>query len=159
MVQNVGNQAQNPYGSINKLGINNEGRVVYQITDPTGKEAGKMSIAQADCDVFEKSYRDIMESVPKLQKYAETHSSPEDMKKLKTRSRWIIGVCTAIGGIVPMIKTKGATWKQVLFTIGGTIAGLGAGAGISYAVMTPPGAAKMRTATRALSKLEIRPEI
>lgn len=156
MVQNISNQ--NPYGSINRVGQTNDGRVIYQVTDPTGKEAGKMSVAQADCDVFEKSYKDIMESVPKLQKYAEKHSSPDDMKKVQSRSRWITASFAVVGGLIPMIKTKGATWKQVLFTLCGTVAGLAAGIATSYAVTAPPGAAKMAKATKAISKLDIRPE-
>ena len=56
------------------------GRVVYQVIDGNGQEAGKMSIPQKDCDVFEKSYKDIIETAPKLQKFAEKHSS-EDSRK------------------------------------------------------------------------------
>lgn len=153
MVQNVGS-----YGSINKIGTTENGRVIYQVTDGSGQIAGKMSIPQKDCDVFEKSYKDIMETAPNLQKFAEKHSTPESVKKLKKTSNWIIGLCSLAGAGVGIFKTsKLATWKQVLATTGGLIAGLAAGIGISFAVTTPKGMTKFNKATQNISKLDIQP--
>ena len=49
MVQNIG-----AYGTINKIGTTENGRVVYKVIDGNGQESGKMSIPQKDCDVCEK---------------------------------------------------------------------------------------------------------
>lgn len=152
MVQNV-----NSYGAITKVGQTENGRVIYQVIDGNGQVAGKMSIAQKDCDVFEKSYKDIIETAPKLQKFAEKHSSEESRKKLKKTSNWITGLSAAVGAGIGIFKTThlNKTWMQALFTIGGAIAGLAAGMGISFAVTAPPGIMKFNKATRNISKLDI----
>lgn len=153
MVQNIG-----AYGAINRVGTTENGRAIYQVIDGDGKEAGKMSIPQKDCDVFEKSYRDIIETAPKLQKFAEKHSTEESRKNLKKTSNWITGLCTAAGAGIAIFKTTNLkTWKQVLITLGGTIAGLAAGMGISFAVTSPPGIMKFNKATQNISKLDIQP--
>lgn len=155
MVQNIGNQ-QNAYGAINRIGTTENGRVVYQVVDGNGQEAGKMSIPQNQCDIFEKSYKDIMETAPKLQKFAEKHSTEESRKKLKKTSNWITGICAAVGAGIGIFKTTNLkTWKQILFTTGGLIAGLAAGMGISFAVTSPPGIMKFNKATQNISKLDI----
>lgn len=157
MVQNISNQAS-AYGTINKIGMTENGRVVYQVIDGKGQEAGKMSIPQKDCDVFEKSYRDIMETAPKLQKFAEKHSTEESRKKLKKTSNWTIGLCTVLGAGIGIFKTTNmATWKQVLCTLGTSIAGFAAGIGLSYAFTAPPGITKFNKATQNISKLDIQP--
>lgn len=153
MVQNVG-----AYGAINKIGTTDNGRVIYQVIDGNGQIAGKMSIPQKDCDVFEKSYKDIIETAPKLQKFAEKHSTEESRKKLKKTSNWITGICAATGAGVAIFKTTNLkTWKQVLITTGGLIAGLAAGMGLSFSLTSPPGIMKFNKATQNISKLDIQP--
>lgn len=157
MVQNMNVAGSNPYGgNINKIGMTENGRVIYQVTDATGKTASALSVAQKDCDIFEKSFRDMMESAPKLERYVKT-TTPERMKKNQSMSKWIIGGLTGLGAVIPMIKTKGGWMKQTLFTLAGGIAGFAAGMGISLAAFTPPGAAKMAKATKNISKLDIQP--
>lgn len=157
MVQNLSTTGTNPYGgNINKIGMTENGRVIYQVTDAEGKAASALSVAQKDCDVFEKSFRDIMEAAPVVEKYAQT-TTPEKMKKKQSMSKWVIGGLTGIGALIPMIKVKGGWMKQTLFTLAGGIAGFAAGMGISLATFTPPGAAKMAKATKNLSKLDIQP--
>ena len=104
MVQNISKQP-NTYGAINKIGVTENGRAIYQVIDGTGQTAGKMSIPQKDCDIFEKSYKDIIETAPKLQKFAEKHSTEESRKKLKKTSNWITGLCTAGAAGVAIWKT------------------------------------------------------
>ena len=82
MVQNVANQGS-AFGGISRIGTTQNGRIIYEITDYNGNEAGKMTVPMQDADTFEKSYQDIMETAPKLQKYALEHSSEQDMKKRK----------------------------------------------------------------------------
>ena len=159
MVQNV-SQPQG-YGSIKKVGMTQDGRVVYQAIEPNGKVAGRISIARKDCDLFEKSYRDILESAPQIQRYAKT-TSPDKMAKKQKAAKWIVGLSTAVGGGVPLflIKTK-SDWKGMLLqvgaTLGGCLAGLIAGSFAAEKVVLPPGAKKFAQATKNLSKIEIRP--
>lgn len=159
MVQNI-NRA-NPYGSISKIGTTDNGRVIYQVIDNEGKIAGRMSVAQKDSDTFEKSYNDIMESAPKLQKFAEKHSTPESMQKLKKTANWTIGIGTLLGagvGIFGCSKLKITTsWKQVLATLGTTIAGFIGGVKLASALTMPDGVAKFTKATQNISKLDIQP--
>ena len=160
MVQNVSTNSQNNLGSITRIGNTNNGRVVYQVTDNTGTVAGKMSVAQKDCAVFEKAYKDMIEAAPKLQEFAKK-TSPEEMYKKQKRTKWIIGGCGLLGGIWPLLKCKGEGWigllKQVGLTTLGTAAGLLAGIFIASKTMTPPGAAKFSKATQTISKLDIQP--
>lgn len=160
MTQNITNQPISGYGSINRVGMTNNGRVVYQVVDGQGKVAGKMSVAQKDCDTFEKSYRDIMESAPKLERYART-TTPEKMQKKQSLMKWIIGGCGLIGGIIPLVLAKGnGFWgfmKQAGLTLLGTGAGLVLGFGIVAKTMTPPGSTQFMKATQNLSKLDIQP--
>ena len=78
MVKSVNTQGNNNYGTINKIGTTENGRSVYQISDGTGKIAGRLSVAAKDCDTFEKSYETILNAAPKLQKFAE-NTTPENI--------------------------------------------------------------------------------
>ena len=162
MTQSISNQSQNGYGSINKIGMTNNGRVVYQVVDSTGQVAGKMSVAQKDCDTFERSYRDIMESAPQLEHYAQT-TTPEQMQKKQQQAKWLIGGSGLVGGLIPLLTVKakgGWGWglmKQVGLTLLGTGAGLLLGIGIAAKTMMPPGSAKLAKATQNISKLDIQP--
>lgn len=152
MVQNIGS------GSINKIGSTENGRFIYQITDSNGQNVGKMSIPQKDCDVFEKSYHDIIETTPALQKFAQKHSTPESMQKLKKTSNWITGISTAIGAAIGIFTTsKLKTWQQVLATTVGTIGGYLVGSGAAFVAISPPGITKFNKATKNLSKIDIQP--
>jgi hypothetical protein len=155
MIQNVENN-NSQYGRVYKLGSLENGRIVYQVVDGSGKDAGKMSIPRKDCDVFEKSYQDILSTAPKLQEYSKK-MTPEKMQKQKKLSRTIIGVCTGVGALIPMIKVKGNVWKQLAWTAAGTVAGLAAGFGISLKTTTPSGALKFARATNKISKMDIQP--
>lgn len=153
MVQNVAS-----YGSINKIGSTENGRVIYQITDSSGQIAGKMSIPQNQCDIFEKSYKDIMETAPNIQKFAEKHSTAESMQKLKKKSNWITGISTVVGaGIGIFTTSKMKTWKQVLATAAGTIGGYLIGSGAAFVAISPPGITKFNKATQNISKIDIQP--
>ena len=160
MVQNIAHR-QNPYGSIQKIGMTPDGRVVYQAVNPTGEVAGRLSVARKDCDLFEKSYRDIMQAAPQIQRYSETTSPDKMMRKQKT-AKWIVGLSTLIGGGIPLFTVKpNAGWKGTLLqigaTLGGTIAGLVLGTVIAEKVAVPPGMKQFTQASTNLSKIDIRP--
>lgn len=160
MVQNVSSQSVGNYGSINKIGSTENGRVVYQVTDGAGQVAGKLSVAQKDCDTFEKSYKDMMEAAPKLQEYAQK-ATPREIEKKQRLSKWIIGGATLICGLIPAIKVKGDDFwgavKQIGATLLGTGVGLGLGVGIAGKTCTPPGSIQFSKASQKLSKLDIQP--
>lgn len=162
MVQGISNQNQtaNNYGSINRIGTTNDGRVVYQVVDGEGNNTAKLSVAQRDRDTFEKSYRTIMASAPKMQRYAET-TTPEQMQKKQSQAKWIVAGCGLLGGIFPLLKSKGngfwGAMKQVGLTLLGTGAGLVGGIYLAGKMTTPPGAIEFSKATQAISKLDIQP--
>ena len=64
----VQNNSLGNYGTINRVGSTNNGRVVYEIKDGTGTAAGKISVAQTQCDIFERSYNEMMAAAPEMQK-------------------------------------------------------------------------------------------
>ena len=146
-----------PYGNIQRIGTNNN-RVIYRVIDSKGKEAGRMTVAQQDADVFEKSYIDIMSTAPKIQKYVSEHSSPEELQRRRTMSRVCIGAGTVSGAILPTILMKKASvTKKILTSIGGIVLGLTAGFATSLSISTPPGTIKFARASRKLSKIDIQP--
>ena len=159
MVQNINAQKQSQYGSIDRVGTSPDGRGIYQVIGNDGKIAGGLSIAQKDCDTFERSYQNILEAAPKLEQYMKTHTE-DDIKNLQKKGKWIIGGGALLGGLIPALtshKLTGNTFLQVLITIAGTVVGLFAGAKIGAKVMTPPGAKEMSEATKTISKLDIQP--
>ena len=157
MVQNIENSKQQNYTSINKIGVKDNGRILYQVTDANGKIAGAMSIAPKDADIFEKSYTDILNNTAKLQKYYET-TPPEKIEKKKKIGKWIAGISTAILGGIPLIKAKGKTWQQVGLTAAGSLVGFGIGSYLNVKLTTPPGAIELARTTQKISKLDIQPE-
>ena len=159
MVQNVNNQNNN-YGSIARVGTTQEGRAIYELVQPNGQIAGKMTIPQADCDRFEKAYQDIVSGAPKMEAYMKKHSSPEATKKRKKLSNWLIFGTAGLGALIPAIFVKGGKHpglKQVSLTLCGLIAGFAGGIGLNYAFLMPPGMRNMSKASKELSKIDIQP--
>lgn len=156
MVQNIGAQTSG-LGSVNRIGTTNDGRVIYQVMDPMGQATGKLSVAQKDSDVFEKSYHDMMETAPQIQKFAEKYSTEEAQKKLKKKTSWTIGLSTALGAGIGIFATRhdAKTWRQILVTGAGTLAGLFGGVNLASRFAAPSGMAKFNKATQNISKLDI----
>lgn len=152
-MQSVNNQ-QNSFGTITKIDTVEGGRAVYQLTDINGDVAGKLTIPQQQCDIFEKSYKDIIEVAPKMQEYAQK-MTPEKMEKRKKTANWVLGLSTLAGFLVPAItvRGKGQGWKTAL----GTLAGIAVGGFTSFKLKTPPGAMKFAKATQNLSKIDAQP--
>ncbi len=149
---------QNSYGNIQRVGTTTNGRAIYRVIDSSGQEAGRLSVAGKDSDKFEKSYQEIMEAAPKIQKYVAENSSEEDIKKRRNTSRLIAGSGALAGIIIPVALTrKASTLVRVLSTVAGVVVGLAAGFITSLAVTTPPGTYKFAKASRTISKLDIQP--
>ena len=162
MVQNV--SAQQSYGAINRVGMTQDGRVLYQVIAADGKEAGKMTVPQHQADTFEKSYRTMIKNAPKMQEYAMT-ATPEKVEKMQKKAKWIATGGALIGGLTPMMLVrnmgKGKWWGhwtvQSLVTIAGLIGGLAGGAALAGKVATPPGSMDFMKATQTISQLDIQP--
>lgn len=152
-------QAMNTVGSVNRVGMSENGRAIYQMQDGNGNVAGKISIPQEQCDVFEKSYKDLIETAPKMQKYAEKYSSEDAVKKLKKTASWTVGISTALGAGIGIFATRKIDkfWKQSLITLGTSFAGLVGGMALSKAMVTPSGASKFTKAAQNISQLDIQP--
>ncbi len=166
MVQNLGSPqggqtSANPYGNIQKIGKLNNGRVVYRVVDSKGGEAGKLTVPQNSADTFERAYCDIMEAAPKIQKYVAEHSTDEDLKKRKKKSNIIIAAGAALGASIPIFLTRNSnkTWKQIVATIPGILAGIAGGFAASMYFTAPPGTMKFANASKTISKLDIQPLI
>ena len=157
MTQNISNSN---YGSVNRIGMTENGRIVYQISDATGSKSAKISVAQKDCDVFEKSYHDIMVTAPKLEAYVK-NTPPEKMEKRQKYAKWIMAGCGIGAGIWPLLKCKinnfGSGFKAVALTLLATGSGLVLGGFLGSKLVSPPGAAQFNKATQAMSKLDIQP--
>lgn len=148
----------NSFGTIVKSGMTTDGRVVYQINDEKGEAAGRISLPQQDCDVFEKSYNDMMKVAPKLQASAEKYSNPEFQEKAQKINKWSRIIGASAGFLVPAIAIhKGPALLKILATVAGTIAGLFGGALVGTKLTTPPGAMKFARAMQNMSKLDIQP--
>ena len=152
-------QGINGYGSINRIGNTNDGRIIYQLTSPDGQPAGKLSIAQKDTDTFERSYRDMMEAAPVLQKFSENHT-PEQLERRKNTGKWTgIGIAS-VATAVPLIfvhKLTPKKWLQWIITIASSLAGIVGGVRASAAISTPPGAVKFAKAMQNMSKIDAQP--
>lgn len=161
MVQNVSNQTPNGYGSLNKIGMTNNGRVLYQVVDASGQNTAKLSVAPQHSDSFEKSYNDIMQNAPKLQKYTETMGPEKLEKKQKIAKSMVIGGAV-LGGIYPLLKIKCNGFWGFVKSVGLTLLGAGVGGALGVygasKVVTPPGTKEIAKATQTLSKLDIQPE-
>ena len=157
MVQSVHNQQ--PFGLVNKIGTSADGRIVYQVVDTNGQEAAKMSVAPQDCDKFEKSYTDIMEAAPKLQKFVIEHNSPQEMAKRQKMAKRFVGIGALAGFLLPIPFTakfkNHALLKQMAVSTLGLVAGLFTGSKLATAFVAPPGSAKLEKASKTLSKLDV----
>lgn len=149
------------YGAINKVGTTADGRVIYQVNDPTGRVAGRLSVPVNDCDSFEHSYKQVINAAPKLQAYM-NKMTPEKMKKKQKTASWTVGILGAVGAGIPIYLTRNMAGKMKVLkqtgaALGGAIVGLGAGVFTAKKMLTPPGAKEIAEAQKNLEKIDIRP--
>ena len=155
MVQSL---SSNNYGSISRIGNSNDGRVIYQISDPDNKVAGKISVAAQSCDVFEKSYNDLLEAAPEMQKIAEDYQNPKKQEQIRKTNLW----AKLIGASVGLLASSALSRKlkfgwQALICVPSTIAGLLIGSYTGARLTTPKEAVKFTQAMQNISKLDIQP--
>ena len=150
---------RNSYGNIQRSGSLPNGRTVYRVIDSNGKEAGKLSVPNEQKDVFEKAYADILDSAPKIQKYAREHSSEKERAKRLQKFRTIVTLGGVTGAVVPLValRNSSSVTKQILATVGGILTGISAGFGASLAINSPPGTLKFAIASHELSKVDVQP--
>ena len=160
MVQGIfGNTNQNSYGDIRRSGHIAGGRTVYTVIDSNGRDAGKLSVPQNQTDTFEKAYKDIIQTAPKIQQYAREHSSEQDRQNRLTNLRVILAAGGVIGAAVPLAILRNSTsvTKQVLSSVAGIVVGISSAFGVSMFANSPPGTVKFACATHKLSKIDIQP--
>ena len=161
MVQNVGGQY---YGSINAVGMTQNGRVIYQVINSEGQEAGKITIKREDCPKFENSYRTLLRTAPLMQEYART-ATPEKVEKMQKKAKWLTIGGTLLGGGIPLFLLKGPKnakpWikalVQIAATLAGTIAGFIGGTAAASKFATPKGSMEFMKATQEMQKIDIQP--
>lgn len=153
MVQNV---SANGYGSINRVGVTDNGRVVYQLNDASGKTAGRISIPQQSCDVFEKSYNDMIRTAPKMQKITEEMQNPVKMEKNKKINKWSKLIGASVGLLVSAFLTRKMKFGwQALICIPSAVAGLLGGAIAGTKITTPKEAIEFTKAMQNISKIDV----
>lgn len=160
MVQGIfGSSNQNSYGDIRRSGYITGSRTVYTVIDSNGHDAGKLSVPQNQTDSFEKAYKDIIQTAPKIQKYAREHSSEQDRQNRLTNLRIILAAGGFIGAAIPLAILRNSTSviKQVLGSVAGIVVGISSAFGISMFANSPPGTIKFARATHELSKIDIQP--
>ena len=135
------------------------GRVLYSVIDSEGNKAGKLSLPAEQVDTFETSYKQILDTAPKIQAYVKANSSVESVNKRRNMARGIIGTSGFIGASIPLIILRKSTsvTKKILGAVAGIVTGLSAGFLASLSVTTPPGSLEFAKATRTLSTLDIQP--
>ena len=150
---------QNPYGSIQRAVELPNGRVLYNVIDSEGNKAGKLTIPKEEADIFEASYKEILETAPKIQAYVKANSSEESIKRRRNMARVIVGTSGIIGLGIPLaiLRKSTSVTKKILGAVAGIVAGLSAGFVASLGVTTPPGSLEFAKATRNISKLDIQP--
>ena len=150
---------QNPYGSIKRAAELPNGRVLYNVVDSEGHNAGKLTVPKEQVDTFEASYKEILETAPKIQAYVNANSSDEAIKKRRNMARGIVGISGLLGAAIPLaiLHKSTSVTKKILGTVAGIVAGLSAGFIASLGVTTPPGSLDFARATRNLSTLDIQP--
>ena len=151
------NIKQNPFGTVERIGELPNGRTLYKLTDSEGKSAGKLTVPMEQVDVFESSYKEILDTAPKIQDYVLNHSSEEAIKKRRNYARAIVGASGVAGLLLPLVALSRSTsvTKKILSAVAGIVAGLSAGFVASLGVTTPPGSFEFAKASRTLSKLDI----
>ena len=151
------NLKNNPYGNIERIGNLPNNRALYRVIDSDGNQAGKLSVPIEEVDTFESSYKEILESAPKIESYVNANSSIENINKRRKITMGIIGSSGLIGLGIPLLilRKSGSITKKILGAVAGTITGLSIGFVGSLGVTTPPGSLEFARATRELSKIDI----
>ena len=147
------------YGNVIRAGYLPNGRAMYDVIDSDGNKAGKLSLPADEVDTFEASYKQILDTAPKIRAYVNANSSQASIDKRRKIARNIVVSSGVVGLTVPLIILRKSTsvTKKILGAVAGIVAGLSAGFVASLGVTTPPGSLEFARATRTLSTLDIQP--
>ena len=89
MVRNLSSQNQaNSMGSFQKVGTLPNGRQVYQLLEPDGNVAGKITVAAQQADTFERSFQTVIDNAPNIQEY-QSKLTPRDIEKKKNTAKFL----------------------------------------------------------------------
>ena len=153
---NSENISKYSYGNIQRAGVA-KNRVLYNVIDSNGNEAGKLSVPIEQKDIFEKSYNDILTAAPKIQKYVAEHSAEKDIKRRKNISMLTVATGGFSGAAIGIFVTRNSsTLRQILSTVAGIVTGLSAGFLASLNLTTPPGSYKFTRAAQKISKVDVK---
>ena len=154
-----GNLRPNSYGNILRAGNLPNGRVLYNVIDSEGNKAGKLSVPLEQVDTFEESYKQILDSAPKIQAFVKANSSEEAVTKRRNLGRGIVAASGIAGAVLPIALLRKSTsiTKKILGVVAGIVTGLSAGFAASLGVTSPPGSMQFALASRNLSRLDIQP--
>lgn len=151
-----GNLENSTYGNIRRIGLQKNGRVIYAVIDSDGKDAGKLTIPSNEVDTFEKSYKEILTTAPKIKKYVSEHSSEKDLRWRRTQSMLSVTTGGLLGAAIPIFLTRNkSTLSQIVSTVVGIVTGLSLGFMLSLNASTPPDSYKFAKAAHNLSKLDV----
>ena len=155
MIQNTG---FSDYGTINKIGSAN-GRVIYEVKDGKGETAGKLSVAQPQSDIFERSYNEMMAAAPETQRFAEKSRTPEWQEKSRKTNKWskLIGASAALLGSALLTKKFNKYFWKAVVCLPCTLAGYLAGAAAGMKLTTPKEVMQFSKSMQTISKLDIQP--
>ena len=152
------NLQANPFGNVQRIGMYNNGRVLYNVVDSDGQSAGKLTVPYHEADRFEAAYKDILESAPRIQQYVTTHSGEDNFGKRKALSQALITTGGVIGCAIPALLTKSKSTIKNIFKLGtGVITGMLTGFSAAYLATLPPGTLRFTHASRTIAKLDIQP--
>ena len=154
-----GNLKQNSYGNILRAGNLPNGRVLYNVIDSEGNKAGKLSVPMEQVDTFEESYKQILDSAPKIQAFVKANSSEEAVTKRRNLGRGIVTASGVVGAVLTLVFLRKSTsiTKKILGVVAGIVSGLSVGFVASLGVTSPPGSMQFALASRNLSRLDITP--
>lgn len=147
------------YGNILRSGSLPNGRVLYSVIDSEGKKAGKLSVPKEEVDTFETSYKQILDTAPKIQAFVKANSSEEAISRRKNIGRGIVVSSGVIGSGIPLYLLRKSTsvTKKILGLVAGIVTGLSVGFIASLGITAPPGSIEFARASRNLSTLDIQP--
>ena len=147
------------YGNILRTGNLPNGRVLYSVIDSEGKKAGKLSVPKEEVDTFETSYKQILDTAPRIQAFVKANSSEEAISRRKNIGRGIVVSSGVIGAGIPLYLLRKSTsvTKKILGLVAGIVTGLSVGFIASLGITAPPGSIEFARASRNLSTLDIQP--
>ena len=147
--------------NLQRLGVNNQNRVVYKITTNDMKNGYKFSIAPQDMVKFEESFATTQKYAGSVAEYGRKMSTEEGQKRQKYKTIGIIAGTTAVlTGVTGYFTHKKnlSTLKTCFALLGATIVGLVGGTYAAIKASIPKGLKEFMQASKNISEIEALPE-